>query len=184
MSIFKKTDNPAVALLVKKVKKRTTTMDRLRPRKDLDGNKICVWCSEKLKGAQRKWCSAGCSSSAWGHNNPQGPEGLHIILSMQEYKCKVCRFDYMPDILKIQENFKRRNSYTYQLDTPNHWLFKRLKDTHCDSVTRPEVDHIIPIALGGDSIGFGNHQVLCRLCHKHKTKQDISAIAKSKREKK
>lgn len=183
MSILKKTDNPAVALLVKKTKKRTTTMYHLKSREDADGNKICVWCSEKLKGAQRKWCSDGCSASAWGHNNPQGPEGLHIILSMQDYKCKVCRFDYMPDILKIQENFKRQNR-PHSLDIPNHWLFKKLKDVHCDSVTRPEVDHTVPIALGGDSIGFDNHQVLCRLCHKHKTKQDIKAIAKFKREKK
>jgi HNH endonuclease len=38
---------------------------------------------------------------------------------------------------------------------------------------RPEIDHIDAIVLGGVALGFGNHQLLCALCHKAKTKKDI-----------
>ena len=42
-------------------------------------------------------------------------------------------------------------------------------------------DHIIPDALGGDPV-LDNCQVLCKPCHADKTgKQDIPAIAKTKR---
>jgi len=44
----------------------------------------------------------------------------------------------------------------------------------------PQVDHIIPVALGGDGVGLENHQVLCRLCHAKKTKQDNQDIRNAK----
>jgi hypothetical protein len=49
-----------------------------------------------------------------------------------------------------------------------------LKDNH-----EPEIDHIIPIALGGMAIGFDNVQILCYSCHKEKTKLDIKEIRKN-----
>jgi HNH endonuclease len=36
----------------------------------------------------------------------------------------------------------------------------------------PEVDHIVPVYRGGQSIGFENHQAICYTCHKTKTKVD------------
>ena len=46
----------------------------------------------------------------------------------------------------------------------------------CDRREYLEVDHIIPIACGGDMHNFGNLQVLCKWCHKKKTIQDLKAI--------
>lgn len=43
-----------------------------------------------------------------------------------------------------------------------------------------EVDHIIPLALGGDMWDEKNLQVLCTDCHKKKTKEDKQKIAKLK----
>lgn len=46
-----------------------------------------------------------------------------------------------------------------------------------------EYDHVIPLALTGEST-LGNCQVLCRPCHRDpgaKTAADVKAIAKSKR---
>lgn len=43
-----------------------------------------------------------------------------------------------------------------------------------------EVDHRVPLALGGDD-DPAQCEVLCRLCHKRKTKQDVRAIAKARR---
>jgi 5-methylcytosine-specific restriction endonuclease McrA len=42
------------------------------------------------------------------------------------------------------------------------------------------VDHIIPLALGGDN-AEENLQVVCHECHKRKTKKDIKNISKSNR---
>lgn len=39
------------------------------------------------------------------------------------------------------------------------------------------VDHIMPIALGGDEWDMKNLQTLCEECHKKKTRRDIKKIA-------
>lgn len=38
---------------------------------------------------------------------------------------------------------------------------------------RPEIDHVTAIVLGGTALGTDNHQALCAVCHKAKTKTDI-----------
>lgn len=35
--------------------------------------------------------------------------------------------------------------------------------------TEPELDHIIPIFMGGIALGWENHHLICHLCHKKKT---------------
>ncbi len=47
-----------------------------------------------------------------------------------------------------------------------------------------EVDHIEPVALGGDMFDKKNLQVLCYTCHKKKTKIDAKEIAKLRRKEK
>lgn len=42
------------------------------------------------------------------------------------------------------------------------------------------VDHIIPIALGGDEFSLSNMQTLCRECNNIKNAQDQSNISKAK----
>lgn len=56
----------------------------------------------------------------------------------------------------------------------------------CNSRIAPgqfwDVDHIIPVALGGSN-DTANLQVLCRACHRQKTASgDVPRIAKSKRQ--
>ena len=55
----------------------------------------------------------------------------------------------------------------------------------CQSKIHPgqkwEIDHIIPLALGGDN-SLKNLQILCKICHTLKTnRQDLTIIAKVKR---
>lgn len=53
----------------------------------------------------------------------------------------------------------------------------------CGAVLKPreaEVDHILPCELGGEPI-LANAQVLCRVCHKEKTANDVRRIRKSDR---
>ena len=47
-----------------------------------------------------------------------------------------------------------------------------------------EVDHINPVALGGDMFDEKNLQVLCYTCHKEKTKIDAGKIAKLRKKEK
>lgn len=53
----------------------------------------------------------------------------------------------------------------------------------CTSTERLEIDHDIPLALGG-SEDDGNLIVLCYPHHKEKTRRDIWQIAKAKRQRK
>lgn len=46
------------------------------------------------------------------------------------------------------------------------------------------VDHIVPIALGGDEFDRANLQLLCPDCNRAKTRVDIAAIAAVRRENK
>jgi 5-methylcytosine-specific restriction endonuclease McrA len=83
--------------------------------------------------------------------------------------------------------YKKRNIVGWDENRlqANPWYFKRLKNLVENEFGRgkkPEVDHIVPIALGGDTVGFDNHQILCYDCHKCKTKVDIGAIAQMKRD--
>jgi hypothetical protein len=184
MSILKKHENPQIDELVKTTKTRTKALSNIKSRKDDNYRKICVWCNETLKGKKRKWCSEECSSSAWAFFNPQSVGGLHIILSMQDYKCNGCKHDYMPDIKKAQAMAVSKD-IPQELDkNPNWYVFYTMKGYNYRSNTSPEIDHIKPIAMGGESIGFGNHQVLCKRCHKIKTKIDMKNIASYKRSKK
>ena len=40
----------------------------------------------------------------------------------------------------------------------------------CGKAGRPEVDHVLPLHLGGDAWALDNLQTLCRACHIQKTR--------------
>ena len=43
----------------------------------------------------------------------------------------------------------------------------------CGRAGRMEVDHVVPVAKGGDPWAMGNLQCLCRGCHIKKTRQEF-----------
>ena len=53
--------------------------------------------------------------------------------------------------------------------------------TRLASVTNLIVDHIKPIALGGDEWDLDNLQTLCYRCNNIKTKKDLKFIARAKK---
>eukprot|EP00939_MAST-03C_sp_MAST-3C-sp1_P001566 g1566.t1 len=76
---------------------------------------------------------------------------------------------------------------------PSRNLFLRKKEVafeqmyrckSCDVMLPPdyEIDHIIPVALGGHG-GFSNLQALCGPCHRRKTQSDMQCIIASKKTK-
>jgi len=65
-----------------------------------------------------------------------------------------------PGVRALSERVKKTVAYT-----------QAYKCAGCDCLLPPthEVDHIVPVALGGHN-GMGNLQALCRTCHTQKTR--------------
>lgn len=142
----------------------------------MDEKNHCVWCQIALTGKKYKWCGPECMESAFAWANPQKEQGLQVLLARQSWKCNLCQYDYAPH---VEETRKKMSWYypemrTLDVSAKFHWVFvKRLKRL-VPKNRRPEVDHIVPIYKGGQSLGLDNHQAICYLCHKAKTKKDLS----------
>jgi hypothetical protein len=180
---FKPSRNPKVEELTKSVKERSYMLDAIRPIKLEELNskgkprKLCAWCCEGDLDGRQKYCGKNCAESAEAHFYPQKEQGLKFLLERQDWKCAICQFDYLPVLQEITK--KDRVSYTdgsilpLSPETLSWYTFKRLK-RKVDKANRPEVDHIVPIYKGGESLGLENHQAICFTCHKAKTKRDLS----------
>lgn len=147
-----------------------------------DGSKGCVWCGDPLKTkhhAQRYCKDKRCAPSAhvWGY--PQSTEGLNILLIKQNFCCNSCGYDYKPflETVIIGKFYGTGSAWGKYLTESNYYVTKRLKE-RIDPSRKPEVDHIVPIYKGGQALGLDNHQAICYLCHKAKTKTDLSGKRK------
>lgn len=180
--MFKPSNNPKVLELTKSCRERRCNLDQIRPIK-LEGlnvkgkpKKLCAWCAmEEIFHGNQKYCSNDCSLSAMAWANPQKEDALRFLLTKQDWKCAHCQFNYKPEIEQMMEAEYKR--YPGAPRTPfeelSWWYFKRLK-RRVPKERKPEVDHILAISKGGQSLGLENHQILCYTCHKTKTKVDLS----------
>lgn len=179
--MLKKSENPQITELTLAHRGRRLNLSEIAVPIS-DGKKGCCWCCKPLVGRQLKWCSGECSSYAWAWANPQKEGGLHVLLARQDFKCLTCQFDYMPyvtDTLKYL-NHKRQTVDPASIgDKICERLMKILK-YKVPSDRLPEVDHIVPVAKGGQALGFENHQCICYQCHKAKTRIDNSGPRKKK----
>lgn len=175
--------NPKVNELKKGDGRRNINAERFK-KIVKDGVSYCAWCSDKPVTGNRKYCNDQCRDNCYAFINPQKELGLEYLLQSQDLRCAGCNFDYKPMIDNISEKYRKRNIRGFEEEGySNIRLFKLLKavvENLHGRGKKPEVDHIVPIALGGDPVGFDNHQVLCYDCHKDKTKIDIKDIAKIK----
>lgn len=168
--MFKASNNPIIIELSKSYKDRRINLSDLKVT-IIDGKKYCIWCNTLLSGRQQKWCSEECSNNAFAWANPQKEQGLYILLSRQNWKCNTCQYDYLP----LMEVIMKRFSST--IDKLPWYHLKYLKSRTPEQY-KPEVDHILAIRHGGQSIGLENCQILCAQCHKAKTKMDNSGLRK------
>jgi hypothetical protein len=179
--------NPKVEELNKSHKERSYNLSNLQPIKvTLPGpdpitphlgqkvTRLCAWCGNgTLKRGNQKYCHKDCSQSAMAWAYPQKEDALGFLLVAQEWKCKGCAYDYLPH---MQSLLARERSYNQApLNELPWWYFKRLKD-RVPKERRPEVDHIVPIFKGGQSLGLDNHQAICYTCHKSKTSKDLTKV--------
>lgn len=177
-SMYKKPGNPKVEELTKSVKDRSYPLSYLNPIKIEQENakpiRMCTWCNEnKLTHGNQKYCSTLCSASAMAWAYPQKEQALHVLLARQDFKCNICQYDYMPHVEKVADRMNKGNWKVGDIRKEINWyLIKRLKNA-IPSERRLDVDHIVPIFKGGQSIGLENHQAICSQCHRTKTSKDL-----------
>jgi 5-methylcytosine-specific restriction endonuclease McrA len=148
----------------------------------LEENKCPVCGLPKEKWTRRKdWmcCSTDCTSNF--HNN-----GFYEIFSQvslrnkvfarDNYTCVKCgkkAFEDYKKLPKWEEQSDSSKTFSGSLYSPYNWI---------DDKGKPFIlDHIIPIALGGEEYDIKNTQTLCPTCNKEKTKQDAKRIAEIRR---
>ena len=119
--------------------------------------RACPVCGRDRSEFPAGWnticCQPSCSSVYWSEERPTVGEMRRLVLLEQEGKCARCRGE-------ITE------SPTAEGRHPLHPFI---------------LDHIRPIAMGGDQWDAGNLQVLCARCNRIKTARDMGAIARWKR---
>ena len=98
-------------------------------------------------------CGPACSAKYWNEERPTVGEMRRLVLLEQEGKCARCR----KEIPKSRPAGGQRHSHSFILD------------------------HIRPIAMGGNQWAMDNLQVLCAWCNRIKTARDMGAIARWKR---
>lgn len=179
---MKKCKNPLIAEVTKTYVKRIFNLSDIKLPEGL--KKCCVWCLEPLTGRKYRWCGEECveEASAWG--NPQKEYGVAILLIRQNFKCNSCAYDWGKVVEGMYNDTNPYVSSYYGMKEAkktwrtkeSYWVARRLKEhVHVtDKPHRLEVDHILAISKGGQSLGLENHQILCYDCHKVKTKQDLS----------
>lgn len=181
--MFRPSKNPKVEELTKSHRERSINLGNLKPiRIEIPNQKpkrYCCWCTEgQLHHGAQRYCSDSCRESATAWAYPQKEDALKFLLVRQDWKCLICKFDYLP----IIQNILARDCYWVlgtSLDTLPWYYLKRLKE-HISQERKPEVDHIVPVYKGGNTLGLDNHQAICAQCHKAKSKVDNSGPRKKK----
>jgi hypothetical protein len=179
--MFKKPGNPQIEELTKSCRERSIHLGSLRSIKVETEEKLfkCCWCAEQtFTSRQRKYCSQKCSDSAMAWAYPQKEHGLNALLARQEYKCNMCQFDYMPFVNQVSDYMRKKNLKVPDLKEEFSWYMIKLLKGKVPKERRIEVDHIVPISKGGQSLGLDNHQAICNTCHKGKTSKDNSGPRK------
>lgn len=79
-------------------------------------------------------------------------------------------------------NLKRPSNYNTNLKKIKEFIHNGLKCPYCNktikSLQYADLDHIIPVYLGGEIYPFNkdNYQLLCQMCHSKKTRVDKAII--------
>lgn len=136
----------------------------------------CAWCGYI---SRLKYCGDDCKGSAYLYCIPQSPESKIFHLLRQHMACKLCGLDYSDFLNKKYLAAERRRKRLIEDYSGIESLKSIVEDLKEDSISlyqigygtgdTIQVDHIIPIFMGGQSLGVENIQILCKPCHKQKT---------------
>ncbi len=139
----------------------------------------CPNCGKpKNKWTRRKdWkcCSKKCSDEFYKN---------YKCISWQQFRLKALIRD-KDSCVKCGDNRKKILIKGYKPQECPDWRDKLLALVEPDKIINNLiVDHIKPIALGGEEFDLDNLQTLCLKCNKIKTAKDMKDIAKQRRKEK
>ena len=179
-----KTENPsALEILQKNV--RRYNLDTIKVHK-VNNKRYCAWCYVVEVGNRAKYCSNQCRRSSYICFNPSSLMAITYLLYQQEFKCNMCNYDWGSEYTAVRgvidrECFNHLLNHDPFTFTNAERITRRIKTFFSHSGRALEMDHTIPIALGGLGLGVENHQVICKACHLEKTKKDLGDIAQLKK---
>ena len=133
-----------------------TALSDFKSKQNEKGQSICLNCGKVIEEKRRKkYCSESCSHEWFRKHYWVGMRDY--ILKIQKYTCQKCG---------ATPPRNEKGFFSWSLDGSKNDGYAYV------------VDHIIPIALGGEEFNESNLQVLCGICNKEKTKVDQAKIAK------
>ena len=114
-------------------------------------------CGKPLKGRQQRWCSRIC----WALGNRKANYLWRILHDRQEGLCGIC---VLP--LDVPRGFMSYRQYREGLVYTSPFNTKTLE-------TLVEVDHVVPVAKGGD-YDMSNLRAAHRKCNQGKKSKDLA----------
>jgi len=126
----------------------------------------CVWCNAKYPPPpKRRWCSDNCLTSGTMYCQPQNnATKMWLLIHRQRCACTLCGTDFEE---KIVQMIYKANAHIQRYWEPGSKVSYWYLGHNTGDIW--EVDHIQPIFKGGQSLGLGNLQTVCKSCHKQKS---------------
>jgi len=162
-----------------KKRQNSINLSGIDAKRNSEGLLICLNCDKKLPKRRQKYCSYECSYE-WASKHSQGLMRSRLIKRFKgvcnHCKKQMVKMNYKKDYsnLSIQEFIELYTTFESSIDINNERAI-----TIDDS--QLILDHISPIALGGEEFNESNLQILCLDCNKIKTQKDFAEIAKARR---
>ncbi len=145
--------------------------------------RTCPVCSNPFmpKRAESKYCSVECRDRAHGHINPRPCLNCGKMFKPRYDDIVYCsrKCGAMSRSVPVEKRV-RRSGHEFTRHQKKRILERDgYKCQLCSSTDRIQVDHIIPVGLGGQPVEE-NGQTLCHSCHANKTANDRHLIRLSK----
>lgn len=159
----------------------------LEPAKTWIAEDKCAGCgkpkTEWKRSTRWKCCSTECTDKYVRESTYYGWTELRRAAIQRDGKCVKCGQIYTITKQLFESNLTQYYCrYEIVLSKANPRHVEMWNDTEWDvtllDMTKYVVDHIHPIALGGDEWDINNLQTLCQECNKPKTKIDAGKIAR------
>ena len=173
-----------------------------------NGRLACRWCKGRVDGRRKSYCSDKCSFE-WTRRVRWRVTRAYVF-ELRKGKCEKCGLDLR---LIDESFCRKQMEYARRIENgvaPSQWR-KYKPPVHVDSSGRPfsypywrekfneaiawaernkcvgrsvwDLDHVVPISLGGDWFALSNLMLLDTACHRAKTREDGSRMAGRKRKK-
>lgn len=168
-------------LIMKLIKRNPGKIIMCEPSKTWFEKGLCPGCGKhKDDWTRRKdWtcCSKECSIKHYERVTYGWAQFRQEVMAEREYCCEHCGLHRTKKILVADNDSIFRIDKCYYEDRYDFIRFEDFKAVMHDKAGL-ELDHIKPIAIGGEEYERSNVQLLCVVCHKKKTRIDMQVIAR------